>query len=391
MPSLLVVHAVDRPGDAERALLRAAPALVDRGWRITMTGPSGRRPPEAPDGVAWRRLGVGGPPGVRGAASAPLAFAEARALAAEHDVVLLDGPVAARLLPALRGAGLAAASALVGDRLRRRPAPGRPPRTVLRIAETPARAPRGWAAADALVADSAATATAVGRAVGRDVRAVGRPVLLEPPPVVAPWAADERPVVGFVGPLEPRTAPLDLVAAADRVRDQVPRARIVFVGEHGGSATPRQARLLARRATAAGLDRWAGPADAPGLLRHLDVLVCPARAEAFPTRAAQAQALGVPVVATAVGGHLDVVDDGTTGRLVPPADPDSLAHGIVWALRNGPFLVDACRRSGRRFAVDAVADRLHVVLDPASGRDSAPAGAAADAPAAAHPGRDEPR
>ena len=46
-------------------------------------------------------------------------------------------------------------------------------------------------------------------------------------------------------------------------------------------------------------------------------------------------AVGLPVVATAVGGNSEIVVDGLTGQLVPPADPAALAAAIVNMCRNG--------------------------------------------------------
>jgi colanic acid/amylovoran biosynthesis glycosyltransferase len=72
--------------------------------------------------------------------------------------------------------------------------------------------------------------------------------------------------------------------------------------------------------------------EARDLLAHSRVLCLPSTAteglppEAFGLVSAEAQAMGVPVVATTVGGIPETLDDGQTGILVPDADPVSLAH-----------------------------------------------------------------
>jgi glycosyltransferase involved in cell wall biosynthesis len=391
MRSLLVVHAVDGPGDPELALVHVAPLLLERGWRITMTGPTGRRPAEAPDGVAWRRQTVGGP-GPRGALAALAAFGPFRALAAGHDVVLLNGAVPARLLGALRGTSVVSAAAVRADRLRRpadrEPRSGPPPvRTVLLAHGPVGRVPAAWGHADALLADTRAAARAVGAALGREVVATGRPVDPDPVVVDPPWRRDARPVVAFVGDVEPRTAALDLVAAAERVRESVPHARIVVVGDEPPGADRGYGRLLDRRADAARVERWGRPASAAGLLRHVDVLVVPGHPGSFGTIAAQALALGVPVVASAVDGLVEVVRDGVCGRLVPLADPGALAHGVVWALRNAPMLAADCRAAATPWAPGAFADRLEAALRPvppdaSAAADGPPASVGTDAPGA---------
>jgi len=63
-------------------------------------------------------------------------------------------------------------------------------------------------------------------------------------------------------------------------------------------------------------------------LHQLDLFVMPSRAEAFGVAALEAQACGVPVVATTVGGVAEVVVDGQTGVLVPPEDAGALRRAI---------------------------------------------------------------
>lgn len=68
--------------------------------------------------------------------------------------------------------------------------------------------------------------------------------------------------------------------------------------------------------------------DVPALLASADAFVLPSRSEAFPNGAIEAMAAGLPVVATRVGGLLDLIDEGRTGLLVPPDDPAALAAAI---------------------------------------------------------------
>jgi glycosyltransferase involved in cell wall biosynthesis len=69
--------------------------------------------------------------------------------------------------------------------------------------------------------------------------------------------------------------------------------------------------------------------DLPDLMAAADLFVLPSVAEAFGLVLAEALHLGVPVVATRVGGIPEIVDDGIDGTLVPAADPASLAEAIA--------------------------------------------------------------
>lgn len=86
-----------------------------------------------------------------------------------------------------------------------------------------------------------------------------------------------------------------------------------------------------------------GPSEMPDVHRALDVLVLASReAEPFGLVVLEAMATGKPVVATAHGGPLDIVEDGRTGDLVPPGDPHAMARAII-ALLHDPA---RCARLG---------------------------------------------
>jgi D-inositol-3-phosphate glycosyltransferase len=87
----------------------------------------------------------------------------------------------------------------------------------------------------------------------------------------------------------------------------------------------------------------------PALLRSADAVVCVPWYEPFGIVPLEAMACGVPVVATAVGGMIDTVVDGVTGRHVPPRDPDALAEALR-DLLDQPALRGRLGRAGARRA-----------------------------------------
>ena len=64
------------------------------------------------------------------------------------------------------------------------------------------------------------------------------------------------------------------------------------------------------------------------LLEEADLLVLPSHTEGLPNAALEALVMDVPVLATSVGGTPEVIEDGLTGRLVPPQDPRAMASAI---------------------------------------------------------------
>jgi glycosyltransferase involved in cell wall biosynthesis len=87
--------------------------------------------------------------------------------------------------------------------------------------------------------------------------------------------------------------------------------------------------------------------DVIQLYSHAAVFVCPSVYEPFGLINLEAMACQTPVVASAVGGILEVVEDGRTGLLVPPASPDDLATAIRRVLDDRD-LARSLGRAGRR-------------------------------------------
>ncbi len=76
------------------------------------------------------------------------------------------------------------------------------------------------------------------------------------------------------------------------------------------------------------------PSDAASFLRAFDVFVLPSLKEGFPYVLLEASHAGLPIVATSVGGVRDIVEDGATGKVVPPGDANALAQAIASLLQD---------------------------------------------------------
>ncbi|HWF53904.1 MAG TPA: glycosyltransferase family 4 protein, partial [Solirubrobacteraceae bacterium] len=217
------------------------------------------------------------------------------------------------------------------------------PRIVLHIHDMVTRVPRFWRWADLVLAASGAVAA---RMPALDPEVVYGPVDPEPPEASAPWPTGNGPVVGFVGRLEPRKGPLDLIHAAPAIRAVAPGARLVIVGDEPYGLAPEYTREVLA-STEVEHHPWSE--NAPGLMRHLDVLVLPSYEEPFGTVLAEAMAVGTPVVATRVDGLPEVVQDGVTGRLVDPGDPQRLAEAVCDVLAHRAEMGGAARIHAERF------------------------------------------
>jgi glycosyltransferase involved in cell wall biosynthesis len=118
------------------------------------------------------------------------------------------------------------------------------------------------------------------------------------------------------------------VAAAD------PSIHLVLAG--AGKELPAYTALVEEH-DMQGRVRFVGIAEGEfkiQLYQHCLLFVCPSRREPFATVNLEALAAGKPLVATAVGGNLEVVSDGENGFLVPPDDPEALAARILTLLKD---------------------------------------------------------
>lgn len=117
-----------------------------------------------------------------------------------------------------------------------------------------------------------------------------------------------------------------LIDAATEVLQRFPDARFDLVG--GG---PEQRTLLARAEARGVLHAFSflgHQDDVPARLAAADIFVLPSRSEAFPNAVLEAMASGLPVVASAVGGIPELINDDQTGLLVPPGNAVALASRL---------------------------------------------------------------
>jgi len=140
------------------------------------------------------------------------------------------------------------------------------------------------------------------------------------------------PLIGTIGHLSPVKCHSDLLEAMVAVVARFPDARCAIVGEGPLRASlEERARGLgvSDRVILAGLR-----ADVPRVLAALDVLAQPSRTEGLSNALLEAMAAAVPIVATRAGGNSDLIDDGSTGRLVAAGAPAQLADALVDLLGN---------------------------------------------------------
>jgi glycosyltransferase involved in cell wall biosynthesis len=197
-----------------------------------------------------------------------------------------------------------------------------------------------------VVAASRALAGEAAALGARDVRVV--PAGVEVPAEVA--APDEPPHVLFAGRLAPEKGVLELAEAAAGLP-------LVVAGD---------GHLRDRFPQAAG---FVPPAELGAYYERAAVVAVPSRREGYGVVAREAMAYGRPVVATAVGGLVEAIEDGVTGILVPPGDAAALRGALERLLEDAGLrarLGAAARAHAQeRFSLEAEGRALRALYERA--------------------------
>ena len=197
-----------------------------------------------------------------------------------------------------------------------------------------------------------------------------------PPGVdLAPWLAARARrdgrfdcdilTVGHHGPAKGQDV---LLRAVPLLRRSHPALRVRVVGRGVEALAP-----LARELGVEGCVELMGErSDIPDLMARARLYAMPSRQEGLATVLIEAQAVGVPVVASRVGGLPEAVEDGVNGLLVPPEDPAALAAALSGLIVD-PARAEALARAGmasaeRDFSIAAAADRLEEFYRRAAAR-----------------------
>jgi glycosyltransferase involved in cell wall biosynthesis len=156
-------------------------------------------------------------------------------------------------------------------------------------------------------------------------------------------------VIGSVGRMAAVKDFPNLVRAFLLILEKEPAARARLRLAIIGDGVDRQKCMdMLRQAGLAELGWFPGErGDIAELMREMDIFVLPSLGEGISNTILEAMCSGLPVVATRVGGNVELLKENVTGRLVPPGQPEALAAALLEYFRN-PYLLRRHGEAARR-------------------------------------------
>ena len=185
----------------------------------------------------------------------------------------------------------------------------------------------------------------------------------------SPFNSADYWIVGTAGRMQTVKDQTNLAKAFVLAIQQAPalreRLRLIMVGE---GPLREESEAILRAAGIADLAWLPGERrDIPDVMRGFDCFVLPSIAEGISNTILEAMATGLPVIATAVGGNCELVEEGRSGRLVPASNPARLADAII-ELAQQPAVARTMGQHGRRlveqnYSMDAMVRNYQQLYD----------------------------
>ena len=165
-----------------------------------------------------------------------------------------------------------------------------------------------------------------------------------------PHALHKPLKLGLLGQIAPHKGHDDAIEAMRRLQSNY----VLVIAGKG-----EEAYVSELRAKSAGLPvDFVGFVSLPEFFDAIDVLLVPSWEEPFGIVVLEGMASGIPVIATAAGGPLDIIQSGTNGILIPPRDPNALVNAILSIPEARENLIRAARQRVQDFDIRSIVPRI---------------------------------
>jgi glycosyltransferase involved in cell wall biosynthesis len=144
-------------------------------------------------------------------------------------------------------------------------------------------------------------------------------------------------VVLMVGTVGQRKGVFDILEAVPKVAAEADNVKFVFAGGEEKPGEWAQIRKILEDETVAAHSVFLGEIgrdEVQALLANAQVFTLPSYIEGMPIAIIEAMRKGIPVISTVVGGIPDMIDDGVSGYLINPGDPEAIAESVLKLIRD---------------------------------------------------------
>lgn len=174
---------------------------------------------------------------------------------------------------------------------------------------------------------------------------------------------DDDLVIGYVANFARGKGHIQLIEAFKKIAAEIPNARLLFAGRGDvGEARAAAAEFRSDQIVFAG---WRS--DVPACLNAMDLFVQPSLSEAFSQVLIEAMGVGLPVIATDVGGANEVIENGVNGILIEPNDANAIAAEVTRLYSDVQFrttIANAGRTSvSERFTVEKMVEQQFALYE----------------------------
>lgn len=156
--------------------------------------------------------------------------------------------------------------------------------------------------------------------------------------------SDDEFLIGTIAAMTPVKRHGDLLTAFCRVLRACPRARMLLIGD--GPLRGALEQQVVAAGIGANVCFYGTSADVASLLPALDASALVSETEGMSNTILEAMSSGLPVIATDVGGNIELVEDGRTGILVPVGDVDAITNAMLRLAADSTF-ARACGNAAR--------------------------------------------
>jgi glycosyltransferase involved in cell wall biosynthesis len=176
---------------------------------------------------------------------------------------------------------------------------------------------------------------------------------------------DAHPVVSIIANLRVMKGHRDVIAALPALRSRFPRVCVLCAGRDDSNG---EIERTAEAHGVLGSMKFLGYQEATQeILAVSDVFLLPSYWEGCPASILEAMAAEVPVVATRVGGILEIVEDRQTGLLIAPRDSDAICQAVVWMIGNPhevkSMVARAKQQITERFSLDEMVRKIEATYE----------------------------